>query len=74
MTEIRQKLDKQAMFEAVAELVRPAIVRALTEATCTCLTCDNFNQRKETCQLNHQHPPAKIIAFGCECYVNEIPF
>jgi hypothetical protein len=74
-SEIRTKLDKQQMFEAVAALVQPAIVDALTKATRTCLTCDHFEQAKELCQFhNYMRPPARIIAFGCSDYVNEIPF
>lgn len=73
--EIRAKLDKQQIFEAVAALVQPAIVEALTTATRTCLTCDHFlENQQELCNLYGMRPPARIIAFGCPAFVNEIPF
>jgi hypothetical protein len=75
MTDIREKLDKDAMFNALADLLKPTIVMTLHEATRTCLTCDHFREHKgEVCAKFNQRPPAKIIAFGCEHYENEIPF
>lgn len=41
----------------------------------TCITCDFWNgPDKETCQLVNQRPPAHIIAYGCEKFLEEIPF
>jgi len=44
----------------------------------TCLTCDNFNEDKETCSaFENQRPPARVIAFGCDMYDSfddDIPF
>lgn len=42
----------------------------------SCLTCLNFNEQYECCKLNNLRPPARVIAFGCECYQDEteIPF
>lgn len=74
MTDLREKLDKDAMINAVVDLVRPAIVEALHTATRTCLTCDHFKEKSETCQLYMKRPPARVIAFGCPAYINEIPF
>lgn len=74
MTEIREKLDKQKLFETVAELLKPVIVKTLETSTRTCITCDHFIIQNETCGLNYKRPPAKVIAFGCECYINEVPF
>jgi hypothetical protein len=66
--------ERQQQIEALAEFVGERVKTALNDACRTCLTCDHFQQAKETCGLNGQRPPAKIIAFGCECYENEIPF
>ena len=75
MAELREKLDKEAMFNAVADLLKPVIVRTLSESTRTCITCDHWQHKTELCSFyNYMRPPAKIIAFGCESYVNEIPF
>lgn len=56
------------------EGLRDYICDALERATKSCLTCDNFIEETEICRLNNQKPPARIIAFGCECYADKIPF
>jgi len=73
-SDVRRLPDRQQMFEAVAELLKPVIVSTLENATKSCMTCDHFDQAKEKCGLNGQRPPARIIAFGCECFIDEIPF
>lgn len=70
----RQKINRREIAECIAELVKPAIIHAIEAGTKTCITCDNFYLPEERCNLNGMRPPAKIIAFGCECYQNEIPF
>lgn len=71
---IRRAPQRQETFNALADLLKPVIVQALEQATKSCLTCDHFDQAKELCNLNHKRPPARIIAFGCECFEDEIPF
>ncbi len=66
--------DRQQQLEALSEVVAKHVKIAIKDACKTCLTCDHFKQAKEVCGLNMQRPPAKVIAFGCECYENEIPF
>jgi hypothetical protein len=66
--------DRQQMFKALADLIQPAIINALEHATKSCCTCDNFDQAGETCRLNGLRPPARIIAYGCEMFQDEIPF
>lgn len=39
-----------------------------------CVVCENFDKRSETCNLNKLRPPAEIIAYGCEMFIEEIPF
>ena len=71
---IRRMMDRQQMFSALVDTVKPAIIEALERATMSCITCDHFDLPNECCKLNSQRPPAKIIAFGCECFQDEIPF
>ena len=39
-----------------------------------CLNCLNFDEKKEICNLCNQRPPARVIAYGCPQWVDEIPF
>jgi hypothetical protein len=65
-----QQMKRIAAFGEVAGKLAGQLQRACR----SCVHCDHFNQGRELCQLNGQRPPAKIIAFGCECYEDEIPF
>lgn len=40
----------------------------------TCINCDHFRDNEETCMLFQAHPPAYIIANGCEDHTMKIPF
>lgn len=40
----------------------------------SCLTCDMFKEQEEQCTVYSARPPARIIAFGCNRYIEEIPF
>lgn len=40
----------------------------------SCLTCTNFDEPSEICILYQQRPPARVIAMGCESYLEEPPF
>jgi hypothetical protein len=73
-TNLRTAADKQATIKAVAEYLTPMIEQALRAATKTCMTCDHFRQVDEICQKYNMRPPAKVIAFGCPAYEDEIPF
>jgi hypothetical protein len=61
-------------LEVVSNKIIDNMVTACQIAIKTCVTCDSFNQVKETCNLNGLRPPAKIIAFGCECFTQDVPF
>jgi hypothetical protein len=45
-------------------------------ATQSCLTCAYFIEKNETCQKYQARPPARVIAYSCESYVDndDIPF
>jgi hypothetical protein len=66
--------DRIGQVEELAKHMTDKFRVALELATRTCITCDNWQPKDEKCMLNGLHPPAKIIAFGCECYSDEIPF
>lgn len=40
----------------------------------TCISCNSFDESTETCKMFEQRPPARIIAFGCEHFNDDIPF
>lgn len=41
----------------------------------SCLNCENFNEENEICKKYNQRPPARIIAYACDSYIDmEIPF
>lgn len=74
MSTREEQLDEMANYVAVA--IEPSIKTALRMATRCCPNCEHFNgSGKELCRLNGKHPPATIIAFGCELFKdNDIPF
>ncbi len=56
---------------SVSKLVADHMQRAIK----CCPNCENFGVKDEKCSLNGMRPPAHIIAFGCECFVdNDVPF
>lgn len=46
----------------------------LEEMTRCCPNCVHFKPGNEECGLVGARPPARVIAFGCEKYEDEIPF
>lgn len=59
----------------------PHILGLLTSAEleidklrCSCINCKNFDENAELCKLANIRPPAKVIANGCESFVDGIPF
>lgn len=68
----REKLLER--LEAVSEQLVKSIASVVECTVKTCITCENFDEDKEQCGLNGLRPPARIIAFGCECWEDRIPF
>jgi len=49
-------------------LVQQLVVRS-------CLNCENFDEKQETCSLTQgKKPPATIVVFGCIQWTQHIPF
>ena len=41
----------------------------------SCVNCEQFNKKTESCLIaGDQHPPAMVIALGCDSWEQEIPF
>lgn len=41
----------------------------------SCLNCDAWNEKTESCSLFNIKPPARVIVFSCgEQWLGEIPF
>lgn len=72
-TETRRD-NRQAGLQAMGEYLEPILHRALRDATRTCLTCDHFSEARENCNKYGGRPPARVIAFGCSGYEDDIPF
>lgn len=74
---MKQEAAKEQLverIEAVSAQFAKGLVQVVENAAKTCVVCDHFDLPKEVCMLNKMRPPARIIAFGCECFENEIPF
>ncbi len=67
---MKREIDIE-LFAAKASRLFAEEIRRLHK---NCITCERFDKRSETCELNKKRPPAEIIAYGCECYEEVIPF
>lgn len=75
-------MDNRAKEEAlngaakyIVENMHPLIREALKIATKCCPNCARFDIKAERCKMNNLHPPAAIIAFGCEMFEDlALPF
>lgn len=51
------------------------LTRANEACLRSCMSCEFFTERTEGCELAQgARPPARIIAYGCERWVEDIPF
>ena len=68
---MNERIYSSEAMRGLSNYVYDALKRNLT----CCPNCDNFDAKGEKCKLNNLHPPATIIAFGCEKFVwNDCPF
>lgn len=58
---------KKAIREATDEAVHDVLFTS--GYLQTCLNCTKFEEEKEVCTLAGARPPARVIAFGCEAFV-----
>lgn len=71
---------RKEAVEGIAQELGQVMRRHLDECTRTCLNCEHFTEKhvnsiySEICSLAGKRPPARIIAFGCEHYKDQIPF
>lgn len=68
-----------AAVKDIAEELAGVMRRHLDECTRCCPNCEHWVNGPETapievCALADARPPARIIAFGCEKYLDKIPF
>lgn len=70
-----KQLYREMNVDGMAEAAK-AYTSAMERAVKCCPNCEHFKTGAELCALNNLSPPAKIIAFGCECFEEEkyIPF
>jgi len=65
--------DKQR--EADLAVIVQALSSTIQSAIRCCPNCLHFDNVRETCdKANNKHPPAKVIAFGCETFNGIPPF
>lgn len=68
------KLKREIDIELFATKASRLFAEEVRKLHRNCVTCEHFDKRSETCDLNKMRPPAEIISYGCECYDEEIPF
>lgn len=56
------------------EIILDEVKFILEKRKRTCINCENFDHDQEKCRLVDQRPPLKVIVYGCEQYIEEIPF
>lgn len=75
---VTNPLEKEALvkrLEAASNGLVDAMTKSVQNLMATCVICDHWNQGQEVCmKFNNQRPPARVIAFGCPAFENEIPF
>lgn len=62
------------MTSELGRMIEELIERARLHRCC--VSCQYFNEGKELCTLDgvNQRPPARVIAAGCEKYIELPPF
>ncbi len=65
----------QAAIEASSKAIKDRLSNVEVYRV-SCLSCVHFNELTEQCLLYKQRPPARIIAKGCDSYMDdlEVPY
>ncbi len=65
----------EGIARELTKRLMPSIGAHFRNSVKCCPNCENFDGGMERCRLNDKRPPAAVIAFGCECFVdNDLPF
>jgi len=60
-------MTRKELLDDLLDSIREAIDRH----TRTCVNCQYFTVATEVCQYAQLRPPARVIACGCECWVEK---
>lgn len=71
---LRSTPEREANIAIALQRCGAEVARGVVEALQTCLTCVHFTEATEVCALAKQRPPARVIAHGCDCHLDNIPF
>lgn len=64
------------LAQDIKKVIDKHLIKEKSGCQPSCLSCTKFDERTELCEPYQQRPPARIIAFGCNLYVDndDIPF
>lgn len=68
---------RKEALEELTQILCKQMINVIDINLRSCITCINFKEDVELCDIYKQRPPARIIAKGCESYSNiseDIPF
>lgn len=65
-----------ANIATAIEAMAKALGKAVNDGRRTCVHCGYFDQPSEVCTfyVPASRPPAKVIAFGCPSFEEQVPF
>lgn len=69
--------DRMKHTAILAEQITKDLFDGLKLATQCCPNCSHFDEKNELCTAAKPapaRPPARVIAFGCEYFLDVIPF
>lgn len=69
--------DRMANVAALSETLSKSIDDSLRRSIMCCVNCSHWDDKNELCTAAKPapaRPPARVIAFGCEYFLDVIPF
>lgn len=72
-----KKIEVTLLDQNIANAIRQcaaAVGDAVITGRRTCVHCKHFESTMEQCVLAAARPPARVIAFGCPSFAEEVPF